>query len=428
MGLHFLTLYGWRNFLDAPEAAVYILYVVLKLFLLLLVGINLLSKCKWFTCCVWKKKISGKKINCEEGCKQCYLNCCSNFCDRHGIWIRYNIWKYFMKFCCMTVDTLFRTLQRSDEYQEEDDNHGLQILYIRNIRIMYMDIIVMALAIVTFLLAAFTTFWDGFWLDITEGQCIMDQDIYCYPISTSDDTTVNTATWITNCSEWITLNDEMKVTFKCYQFKYALRDALAVVGGLITIFTVTTKLGAKKLMSMAVALFGSHKSGCKELCFKNCCCIYTCKSMPSHRQWGLRLAVAFVFALTEITLSTTAAAIYIDDALGTTLYSGSRGVHSKRAALAVFHNLNKFLVPLGVISTSLFLEIEYYAQELSNFTREPVPFPCSQYIDNEFGLVVVEKYSITSSAESELDDKDHTEHQIIPISGSTEQIIESNIT
>lgn len=331
-----------------------------------------------------------------------------------------------MKFCCITVDTLFRTqLQRSDKYQEKDDKHGLRILYIDNIRVLYMDVVIMTLATLTFLLAAFTTFWDRFWLNITKGQCTVDQDIYCYPISTADDMTVNADTWITNCSEWTTLSDEMKVTFKCYQFKYNLRDSLALVGGLITIFTVTTKFGAKKLMSVAVALFGSHKSGCKARCFQVCCCICTCQSRPSHRQWGLRLAVALVLAVSETILSAAAAAVYIDDALGIKLFTGS-GVRSKRAALAVFNNLNKFLVPLGVISTSLFLEIEYYAQEQSKFTREPVPFQSIQYIDNEFGLVVVEKDSTASRTKSEVDNEHHAEHQNIPMEtsfGSTEQIM-----
>ena len=370
MGLHFSSLYGWRNFLDAPEAAVYILYAVLKFFLLLLIGINLLSKGKCFTWCSWKEKVSGKEVNCENGCNKCCINCCSNCCKGYCIWTRYKIWKYLMYFCYMIVDTLFGTQlgivkRKSDEYQEEDkdEKHGLQILYIHNIRVMHVDVVIMALVTLTFLLTAFTTFWDRYWLSVTEGHCTMDQDIYCYPISMADDTTVNTDTWITNCSEWITLNDEMKVTFKCYQFKYDLGDALAVVGGLITIFIITTKLGAKKLMSVADAVFSSHKKGCKE----KCCCICTCKSKPSHRQWGFRLAVAFVSAMIEVVVSVATAGIYIDDAFGMNAFS-SLGVR-KSAAMAVFHNLNKFLLPLGVISTSLFLEVEYYAQEQSNFTR-----------------------------------------------------------
>ena len=291
-----------------------------------------------------------------------------------------------MKLCCLIVDILFGTplgvtKRKHNEHQDEDKEceHNLQILYIRNVRLKYVDTVILATVSITFLLTAFTTFWDRFWLTMSEGLCTTDQDIYCYPVSTDKATIVHADTWITNCSEWTTLSDEMKVTFECFQFKYAFSDALAAVGGLITIFTVATKLGAKTLMSFAMWLFDEEHQ--RNYCFDCCCtctydsfkqlrccrnsccfecCLHHCMEKYCPRKWRYRVILAISLALTEVALALAVAVIYAVDLFGMNAFNNLGD--GKQEVLIIFKNWNKFMLPLGVLSTSLFLEIEYYAK------------------------------------------------------------------
>lgn len=373
MGTKYSTLSGWQQFLDIPEAIIYLIYGSLKFLLLIVVFCNYC----YTVCCKdkdWCTKDTLKCTSCKDSCvpkmKKCKL--------LYGI--VYGIWKGFMYINIFIVNLLFGTqlgaVKRNyDEHkkEEKDQNDDLQILYIQNVRLRYMDITILAMVSLTFILAAFTTFWDRFWLDKSY-ICKADQAIYCFPVSSSNSNSNNFSSGlIVNCSLWNALSDEMKVTFTCFQYKYKLGEALGAVGGLITIFFITTKIGAKVMIKCAMCLFDENRyvpkeKKCRMLCCairrKMFCCGRSSKCCDKcEHKWTTRVIIATLLSTLEVLVSLTVGILYIldiskDDLVDKIFTSGHH-----EEAIAVFTNLNKLLLPLGVLSTSLLLPFEYYAKK-----------------------------------------------------------------
>lgn len=295
------SLKDWENFLDAPELTAYLVYSILKSFLLL------------FMFCIG---CGSKKI--AEKCNACNSK---SWC----------LWKYFIKLMAIVVDALFGTplgvVQRTNnEYKEKKvDGHDIQTLYIRRTSLSDTEIAILAMVTLTFALTAFTTFWDRFWI-LETISCVNDPDTYCYPIAIfselESNINLNTSHRIENCSRWQDLNTDGKITFRCFKFVHNLGDALGAVGGLITIFGVSTRFVTKAMIVLAKFIVDNERE-CPEVCPKCCksqccscwsfmittCCLCLCcyesdccqddESLcrPQYHKWLLRVITAMFLAL-----------------------------------------------------------------------------------------------------------------------------------
>ena len=360
MALQYSSLDEWENFIDIPEAFVYLVYGVTKLVLVMTILSNVIL---YNTCYKSCKKVSSDINNCHV------CTCCSDCC-----WLAaYNIWKYFMFSMAEIVETVFGksigVVKRLDnEYIERKKNrHDIQTLYFHKKPISYTDISILAMVSLTLALALFTTFWDRFWLkEITE--CTLDPTIYCYPLAVPPESNaklnISTENKILNCSKWEDLNSQRKITFCCFQVVYDLSEALGTTGGIVTIFGVSTKLGTKVLLHLTKCLLNENCEHCK---FTWCqivkyCCYCHCRKQ-CHRKnqlWIFRVIVATFLSLTELSVSFFIVAVYIGDLYEVDVLH--KVFHSHRDVAAnIFKNANKFVLPLGILSTTLFIPFENYA-------------------------------------------------------------------
>ena len=397
--IKFQGLKSWQNFTDIPEALVYLLYSIAKILLVLLIFT------RWCGCLKKIEKVSWKEVSQENSCGK-KIKLFLKFCCFH-------IWKVIMKINSNLVRVLFTAPTGSvtyteDDYREpRDDNDDIPKLYIRRRRVSHFDVAIMAMVTLTFLLVIFSTFWDRFWLtERTIETCIDKQGVFCYPLMMpfNSGTNFDTNHWITNCSEWVNHNNVM---FRCFQFTFNFGTTAVSIGGLITSFKVTTKLGAKLLICLTQSVLNmQHKKCCKcdccstlcSACCFCCCCKATwhCTSCNEHcSEWQsqrvtykskmqhirvcenckkcekgnryccyfnriiFRDIVALVFTVLDITVCVVIAGVYFYHIArhdqGRVLENFPKWVY------VAFENFNKVILPLGIVTTSLFLPLEDYA-------------------------------------------------------------------
>lgn len=343
----FESLDGWENFVDIPEAFVYLVYSVAKLILVVTIISNIVRSC----CC--KHKCRTKSCNDRR-----FFNC---------------FWKYFMIIVVEIVEMVFGkpigvVKRRNNEHNEREHNreHKIQTLYIHQKQINYTDTLTLAVVSLSLALMLFTTFWDRFWLKVSD-ECILDPTTHCYPIQVPSESTVNlnisTHSKITNCSKWEALKNKGLIEFRCFQVVYDLSVALEATGGLITIFGISAMIGAKALIFLTECLLNENCKCCKNTwnCIIKYCCFCQCimQQYTKEQLWIIRVIVATLLSAADLSAGSFAAAVYIGDLFEiNVLHNVFKG--NTDAATNVFHNLNKLILPLGILSTTLFLPFENY--------------------------------------------------------------------
>ena len=415
----FDTLKAWENFLDAPELTAYLLYPILKLVM-------------FFTFCYLYCRRCCPQC-CRQYCPRCYRRCCRRCycqlsgCNKKGDYCGGKckscgscLWKYTMKLMAKIVDALFGAplgvIERhKDEYKiNDEDEHEIQTLYIRKNSMTYADVTILAMVTLTFLLVIFTSFWDRFWID-ESNNCVIDPETYCYPIPIHPESRASlnipesANRRIDNCSMWQDLNTAGKITFRCFKFAYNLGDALGAVGGLTTIFTVTTRLITRMMITLAKCIKDQQSNVNKSIdtkcdgdssksddgrtkccrCCSQClvlCCLCNCykkqnqetgsmshpidsSQYPTYNTWILRVILSVLLLLMDTSASIIISFFYFVDII----FGYQNHVFSNMIFRNVFKNLNKLVLPFGVISTILLLPFERYTDSgESTHTEQPV--------------------------------------------------------
>ena len=130
------------------------------------------------------------------------------------------------------------------------------------------DVPVFSILLLCYILLISLIMYSTYLLDVSF-TCTEDPAIYCFPQLLGEDNPDNpiiTAkvrdTKITDCSVWTNSNVSDKVGFNCYRYAFNGQEALAVGGGLLAIFTISTR--------MIVSFMINIHQFCDECAGENC--------------------------------------------------------------------------------------------------------------------------------------------------------------
>lgn len=424
------TRHDFEGHRDTPEALLYVIYVIVKSFI-----------CIYYFCHRPYKKVTCQEINFvgvqRRNCSSCWENC-GFHCLR---WSVYNIWKYSTKLSHLIVGVVFGAplgvVERSpSEYmrshghkddqdqdnkegqdEDDDENHPDDIprYYIHGKRVKYRDATMLALMALPFIILLATTFWDRLLFKESTNCDHKNENVFCFPQAkppyTNKDLGISVYDQkIYDCDKW---NDSSRITFICFETVIDFGGALAAVGGLITVFKVTTRLGATIMISVAEFLLNCTRNGnphgqrtykeniklccrcvaqfyktktdetsdscqdcssCPNGCIdcrgiiSACCCECRCTRCSSEPNWIkiCRQLLAILLTILELGIAIGIIHSYAEHQLST----GSLA-HTESLIYKVFDHLNTPLLIVAVVATSLFLPLEDYVQEEhSNKTGE----------------------------------------------------------
>ena len=242
--------------------------------------------------------------------------------------------------------------------EPEITNSGIEPLYIHGNKLETNEVLVLAAVIIPFLVAIVTTFWDRYSLEETY-SCTEDPEIYCFPLAiaptTNDELNISHhSPKVNDCSIWTTSGISANVTFRCFKCANNLQDALAALGGLLSIFKIAIKMGFFVLLFITAKFI-------KLMVYCRC-------SPQNVRLYFKRIRIFFVLLLTGLEAS-FGLAIGVAYARHRLTY-GTLTDHNS-SAYKLFEHLNEPLVVIGIIITSLLLPLENYlpVQEKANYER-----------------------------------------------------------
>ena len=185
----------------------------------------------------------------------CCFGCCFNCClKKEGCFcsVMEKLYHLSQKLNRFLVKVLFGPkegiVERFAVYKkDEEDDDGIPILYVRNMKLNRREISLLAILIMTFGLLAAITAWDSYFLDETY-LCSEEPGISCFPIEIDynayDDLNLSSAQEhrINDCSYWMSENVSSRVTFLCFQWVFNSKGVVSDVGGLLTMFLITMKI------------------------------------------------------------------------------------------------------------------------------------------------------------------------------------------
>ena len=262
--------------------------------------------------------------------------------------------RHFMHFCRWLVKLIFGgedgVVSKHGEYTPDDhrDANDIPTLYIRQIPLVYREILVLFLLIICFGLLALVTFWDMFWLRLTT-VCTEDPEIYCFPIAVDP-----------NDTDALNITDEMPivdcsigqrgavlalVNFNCYQFVYDFEGSFGAVGGLLAIFVLAMRIAASITYSIT------------EFLLKYCCK----GNKVAFRV--LRIFLSFLFAGFDAYAALILILLAVDTIRGDneTLFLVSSVVGGTFASFILNHG-NQVLLIIGIVGSSLLLPFEDFVK------------------------------------------------------------------
>ena len=232
-------------------------------------------------------------------------------------------------------------VQRHEDTYKTDtqDDNDIPTLYIRNEKLSYGAVMVLAMVIVTFRVLTLSSAVSLSLLRVTRA-CSEDPRIDCYPQLISGANTENFSNLtisidesILDCAPWNSEGVSSQVTFICFRFMLNVEAFPAATGGLLTIFIITMKFSTAALLWLSASL-NCHQGHCLQA--------------------------------TRVTLVVVAAFIEIGLAL-TCLLVGTKGTladNEKNSLILRFiaMHASKALIMFGVVATLLWLPWEKYVQ------------------------------------------------------------------
>ena len=299
-------------------------------------------------------------------CFCCCFNCCcqKEECCSSAIQKVYDLCQKLSRFL---VKVLFGpkegVVERFAVYKkDEEDEDGIPILYIRNVKLNRNEISSLAILIMAFSSLAAITAWDSFFLNESY-ICSERSDVSCFPVALDFDaneefnlTDAQTHP-VTNCSYWekfINENATGRVAFICFQWAFDSKAVISDVGGLLTMFLLTMKItssGFLTFLNWAIVKY-------IQKCIKKSTYEETDEKIKENdikiavkRFKLIRLLLAAVTTVLEFTFGFALISI--------TTYAAVR--HDNKPVNFIYDHGNQMLLIFGIFSTLLFLPLEKYA-------------------------------------------------------------------
>ena len=301
----------------------------------------------------------------------CCFCCCCNCCFRKKGYFGSTVKKLYnlsQKLNRFLVKVLFGPkegiVERFPIYKKDiEDDDGIPILYIRNMKLSQREISLLAVLIMAFGLLAAITAWDSYFLDETY-LCSEKSDVSCFPVAIDvnaydeDEFNITDAQThrITDCSYWLSENVSSQVTFICFQWVFDSKAVISDVGGLLTMFLITMKItssGSLAFLNWAIMKCSKKKSDGEEV---NKDAIETAKKIFRV----LRHSCVYLSVILEMTLGI---ALII-------ITSIAAVKHDSKLINFFYEHGNQLLLVFGIFNTLLFLPLEEYAmaEEMSTST------------------------------------------------------------
>ena len=382
---HLKSLSDFETYRDAPEAFAYFFYSIVKLLVIVCYTIVVVNKytcrsrcCSNYIFCIandcifscWKWIINqiyvivgavfGAPLGIVERSSEEYKQTRGHSAEKE----QHNNEDDEVAACLVTVcvprkianeqsineSTEMRNASCACEHHPEIINKGTETLYIREKKLETNEVLVLAAVTVPFLVAITTTFWDRYSLEETY-SCTEDPEIYCFPLAiaptTNADLNITHSTpKISDCSIWMTSDISANVTFRCFKCVNNLQDAIAALGGLLSIFKVVIKMGFAILLGIT-SLFIKLL-----ICCKCTCC--PPEKARFHFTW-IRIGFAVILAVIEVIIG-----FIIGSAYALHLLTNGTLTDHDKIEYKIFEHLNEPLVVLGIVTTSLLLPLEKY--------------------------------------------------------------------
>lgn len=313
------TRQDFLRLVEYPHIFVFYIYFVVKYVIILIEVLpKIIQRCRF----------------CDQLYSICSCCCCT---------------QYFIKFIRWVVKLIFGAeegiVHIDGDYIEDNnvDDNKIPTLFIRNQALTYKDIVNLGILIFSFLLLSFITFWDMFWVSITD-ICTTDPEIYCFPFNNSNSVNLNFTTDdpITDCSLWKSYN----ASFDCYKLVYNFEGAFGAIGGLFTFFILGTKIASAVAVAFA------------EKCCKCSCCLNGC----------FRIPIAIVFSIFDVYF-----AIFIGFLASPNERPLLREIAPKVFVDFIQTHGNQVILFFGIIGTSLLLPLENYIKQKDNSNMQLRP-------------------------------------------------------
>ena len=291
----------------------------------------------------------------------CCLCCCFDCCFRRKGYFSSAVVKLYQlnkKLNTFLVKVLFGPkegiVDRFATYKEdEEDNNGIPLLYIHNVKLGQREISLLAILIMAFGLLAAVTAWDSYFLDESY-LCNEKSDISCYPIPLESDPNayeeLNLSTAqehrITDCSYWNNENVSSRVSFVCFQWAYDSKAVVSDVGGLLTMFLLTMKIASSGFLAF---LNWAIKKCAKKI------------SNGEIEEDDIKLAVTMFETFRILLMSLTA---LLEIPFGVILVAITSYAISRNDSSIInflYEHGNQLLLIFGIFSTLLLLPLETYA-------------------------------------------------------------------
>ena len=229
----------------------------------------------------------------------------------------------------------------SEVFSEDDRGKGV---YINGKKLKSIDVNILGAIIICFGMLVAISAYCTYLLEVTY-TCSDDGSIYCYldyfNYNDSDDTYISEIDLkypIYDCAMWTNSSLAPYIDFICFQYVLNAEGALAVAGGLLSVFTIATKI------TVSIIIFVFKK-----------CKLYKFKTFVAIMQLSLAIIILCVDILTALTLLT----FDLADNLGGLLYAFD-SVNEEDESSVQTHGI-QFLVISGTIALLLLIPWAYYA-------------------------------------------------------------------
>ena len=250
--------------------------------------------------------------------------------------------------------------------KDEEDDDGMPILYIRNVKLSQREVSSLAILIMTFGLLAAITAWDSYFLNESY-LCSEEPEIYCFPVPRALGRDAYDALNLSrfneyriyNCSYWMSNNVSSRIAFLCFQWVFDSKAAISDVGGLLTMFLITMKItssGSLTFLNWAIKQCSKKLSQgeVKEIHLQKAVKIFkNGRNIAAGVTTFLELSFGFILILI-------------------TSFAASR--NDIKPITFFYRHGNEMLLVFGIFSTLLFLPLEKYAmaEEMpaSNYDEE----------------------------------------------------------
>ena len=188
--------------------------------------------------------------------KCCKDNCCNCWSTFAKPWRKYTSW---------SIRIIFGGTEGVSESDRnlDADEHGIGKVYIHGNQVKDENLDILGTVITCFILLLLLTMYSTYLLEITF-QCSEDPAIYCFAKPADDDNSsslmIDQNQRITNCSYYEDLTPSFPVSINCFRYALNAKEALAIGGGLLAIFTVSMRF-----LISAITTIWSKMSGYSRL-------------------------------------------------------------------------------------------------------------------------------------------------------------------